>query len=212
VTRVAWVLLAVAGAFAVGDWIAVARRSRPLEYACKPAVVAAMIGVALTVDPGIPAQRWWFVAALTFSLLGDVLLMLPTDRLGPGLASFLLAHLAYIRGLWLAVAAPTDALGPAAAVVLVGTLLLWRILAAVRAGDDRPLAIPVALYGVAISLMLISAAATRQPPAILGALLFYTSDLLLAWNRFVRAMAWAPVAIIVTYHLGQAGLVLSLLD
>jgi hypothetical protein len=43
-----------------------------------------------------------------------------------------------------------------------------------------------------------------------GASLFFASDSLIAWNRFVRPRAWAPVAIMVTYHLGQAGLVTSL--
>src|SRR5207249_662545 len=33
---------------------------------------------------------------------------------------------------------------------------------------------------------------------------------LIAWNRFVRSQPWMPLAIIVTYHLGQTGLVLSL--
>ena len=46
--------------------------------------------------------------------------------------------------------------------------------------------------------------------AALGALLFVTSDGLIGYSRFVRVPSWAPVAIIVTYHLGQAGLVLSL--
>ena len=32
------------------------------------------------------------------------------------------------------------------------------------------------------------------------------SDALIAWNRFVRRLAWAPVVIMVTYHLGQRGL------
>jgi YhhN family len=46
---------------------------------------------------------------------------------------------------------------------------------------------------------------------IVGALLFMLSDSLIAETRFVRPHAWAPVTIMVTYHLGQAGLVLSLL-
>jgi hypothetical protein len=34
---------------------------------------------------------------------------------------------------------------------------------------------------------------------------------MIAWNRFVQPFAAAAVAIMVTYHLGQLGLVLSLL-
>jgi uncharacterized membrane protein YhhN len=43
-----------------------------------------------------------------------------------------------------------------------------------------------------------------------GAVLFYASDALIAWNRFVQPRPWMPLAIIVTYHVGQAALVLSL--
>ena len=49
------------------------------------------------------------------------------------------------------------------------------------------------------------------PTAMMGATLFFVSDALLGWNRFVRPLRWAPVGIMTTYHLGQAGLVLSLL-
>ena len=42
------------------------------------------------------------------------------------------------------------------------------------------------------------------------AVLFMASDALIAWNRFVRRLAWAPVVIMVTYHLGQLGLVTAL--
>jgi uncharacterized membrane protein YhhN len=44
-----------------------------------------------------------------------------------------------------------------------------------------------------------------------GAVLFVGSDSMIAWDRFVRPFAWAPLAIMVTYQLGQAGLVASLL-
>ena len=51
----------------------------------------------------------------------------------------------------------------------------------------------------------------RRPVAIAGALLFYASDAILAWDRFVAPKRWGRVATHVTYHTGQALLVLSLL-
>ncbi len=89
-TSGAWVFLVVAAVFAVGNWIAVARGTKPLEYVCKPATLAALVGVALTLDPVHSDVRAWFVAALVLSLAGDVFLMLPGDRFIPGLISFLL--------------------------------------------------------------------------------------------------------------------------
>ena len=44
-----------------------------------------------------------------------------------------------------------------------------------------------------------------------GAALFVASDAMIAWNRFVAPFRAADLGIMVTYHLGQAGLVLSLL-
>ena len=48
---------------------------------------------------------------------------------------------------------------------------------------------------------------TAAPWAVVGALLFYASDATLAWNRFVAPMRFGPVAVMVTYHPAQAGLV-----
>jgi uncharacterized membrane protein YhhN len=68
----------------------------------------------------------------------------------------------------------------------------------------------VAAYILVISVMVTMAIGTGDARAIVGASLFYVSDALIAWNRFVRPLAFAPVAIMVTYHLAQAGLVLFL--
>ena len=71
-------------------------------------------------------------------------------------------------------------------------------------------AYPVVAYLLAISAMVALAAASGKPAALAGAVLFYASDGLIAWNRFVRPLPWSPLPIIATYHLGQFGLVLSL--
>lgn len=207
----AWVVLGVAAAFAAGDWVSRVRGSRPLEYLCKPAALAALLGVAVLVDPTIPGRRWWFVAALGWSLVGDVLLMLPSDRFVAGLAAFLVAHLCYVAGFRVD-GAGASALAVSAVVVAVVVVPVGgRILAALRAGPHRSLAGPVAGYVLVISAMLVSALATGNVAAGVGAALFVGSDSLIAWDRFVRPVRGASVAIMVTYHLGQAALVLSLL-
>src|SRR5690606_15697068 len=110
-------LLVAAAVVAVVDWIAVARGDRRTEYIAKPLTMVVLIGAALVLDPAHGTARTWFVAALALSLLGDVFLMLPRDRFVPGLASFLLAHIAYIVGLVvLGISGP----GFLAGVVIVG--------------------------------------------------------------------------------------------
>ncbi|HYZ94120.1 MAG TPA: lysoplasmalogenase [Actinomycetota bacterium] len=206
-TDFSWLLFDAAIFFAAADWIAVALRNKTLEYVCKPAAIAFLIAVALAVQPRNDVQRWAFVVALVFSLAGDVLLMV--DRFLPGLIAFFGGHVAYIVGLR---SGRTDfrplllsALIVFVAIVFVGA----RILVAVRERSPE-LGTPVSAYIAVISVMVACALASGNPLAATGAALFMVSDSLIAWNRFVKPLSWAPITIIVTYHLAQAGLVLSL--
>ena len=150
------------------------------------------------------------MAALVCSLVGDVLLMLPTDRFVAGLAAFLVGHL-LLRG---RVLGARTRLASALSSPPSWWCCAWcrwpaRILRALR--HRRQLAVPVALYMGVISVMVATALATGNVLAGVGAVLFVTSDAMIAWNRFVRPFRAAELGIMVTYHLGQAGLVLSLL-
>jgi uncharacterized membrane protein YhhN len=187
----------------------VARGNKPLEYLCKPAVMVALVGVALALNPTIGARRDWFVVALLLSMLGDVFLMLPRDLFVAGLSSFLLAHIAYVVGLRVHGGSGGAWLLAAVGVLIVDAGLARLVLIAVR-DRHRELLVPVVAYMLVISAMVSAAVATGVALAIAGAALFFASDTLIAWNRFVQPRPWMPLAIIVTYHVGQAGLVLSL--
>ena len=205
-----WLLLGIAGVFAVLNWVAVALKITPLEYVCKPLTMVALIATTLALDVPDETVRTWFLVALALCLIGDVLLMLPRDLFVGGLAAFLLGHVAYVIGLSQAgTTAGGWALGVAVVFIAMATVGR-RIVVAVRRGDEPGLLAPVVAYIAVISAMVASAIATGEPLAIAGAGLFYLSDSLIAWNRFVQPLAWAPVGIMVTYHLAQAGLVLSL--
>ena len=205
------VFFVFAGAFALGDWFAVAHDQRRIEYVFKPAVVVALTGAAISLDPASDLQRALFVAALVLSLAGDVFLMLPADLFAAGLAAFLIAHLVYIAGFATeGVSLETAAISALALSALSVPIGAW-ILRAVRKSSPR-LAVPIAAYMLVIAAMAAAALATEDIRAGVGALLFYTSDALIAVNRFVVALRWAPPAVMVTYHLAQAALVVSLLD
>lgn len=196
----------MAAVFAVADWVAVARGSKGLEYVAKPAATLLLVGVALALVPEDETRRSWFVLALVLSLAGDVFLMLPRNLFVAGLASFLLGHVAYIAGFGLGEAWPWI-LGVTLVALAVGTPILRALLAR----GEKELVGPVVAYMAVISVMVACAIGTGDAVAIAGAVLFMASDSLIAWNRFVRPLAWAPVTIMVTYHLAQALLVLSLL-
>jgi uncharacterized membrane protein YhhN len=70
--------------------------------------------------------------------------------------------------------------------------------------------VPVVAYVATILVMVASAVASGNPLAAIGALLFMTSDAFIGEDRFVQHRAWQPLVIIVTYHVAQALLVLSL--
>lgn len=209
-TGAAFLLVALAAAAAAGDWLAVHAQRKPVEYLCKPLTLVLLTAAAAALDPADGAVRAWFVAALVLSLVGDVLLMLPSNAFTAGLASFLLAHVAYIVGMHLdGVAAAGFLFGIAVVLVLlavVGGVILRRL----RSGPDAALAGPVIAYMAVISLMVASAFGTGRWIVILAACLFYVSDTLIAWNRFCGQLRRGPLAIMVTYHLAQAAFVVSL--
>ncbi len=205
----AWLLLASAAAVAVVDWVAVARRARRWELVAKPAVMVLLIGVALAVDPVRPDTRAWFVAALVASLVGDVLLML--RAFVPGLGAFAVAHAAYVVGLDIDGGGSVTALVLAAVVVgAVSVLIGRRLLAGMAARGGSRERTPVLIYLTVITAMGASALATGRFLPIAGALLFMASDSLIGWRRYVHERSWMNVAVMVTYHLGQGLLVLSL--
>jgi uncharacterized membrane protein YhhN len=210
-TAIAWVFAIVFAVAAVANWWSRWTDDRSVELWSKPLALIALIGVALALDPIDPATRAWFVAALVLSLAGDVFLLDGDRRFIPGLVSFLLAHIAYTVGLVVAPDWSWSAFGAAlvAMALLAGTVGVQIVRSARR---SKPVLGPaVTAYLLAISVMFCAAAATGNWFAIVGAALFVTSDSVLGWRQFVGSARWMPVTIMVTYHLGQAGLVASLL-
>jgi uncharacterized membrane protein YhhN len=215
------ILVGAAIAVAVADWVAVARSARRAEYVLKPLTLVVLIVAAAVMGGDQPGLRWQLtIAALVLSLAGDVFLMVPADLFLPGLASFLLAHVAYVAAFNQSAPPLSWTVGAAAVTLVVVTPIYVRLLGGMRRSGETAMAVPVAIYVLALGAVVVSAVATagradwttgRATLAIAGGVLFATSDALIGWTRFVRQYPWAPVAIIATYHLAQIGLVLALL-
>jgi len=205
-------LLYLTLALALIDWIAVAKNWKQLEYIAKPATMIALLAW-FGLNGGFRGYARWFAAGLVFSLLGDILLMLPKDRFLAGLVSFLIVHIAYLVGL----NQTPPPLNFASVILLILVLLTssqiyHRIAQGLRASNKNKLIKPVLIYSIIISLMLLSALLTLvrkewQPwSAILislGALLFFISETFNAWIRFVNPLPYGRLRVMVTYHLGQ---------
>jgi uncharacterized membrane protein YhhN len=203
-------LLTLTAVIAVADWIAVASGRRRLEYAAKPLTMVGLIATVLAYDTDQSAVRVFVVAALALSLLGDVLLMLPDELFVPGLAAFLLAHVAYVVAM-LVLGALSGGLLIGLVGVAIAAAVIGRPIVQGAMRHDPDLRIPVLAYLGVISLMVATAAGTGVAVALAGALLFYGSDAVLGWSRFVADFERSRVVVIVSYHLGQVLLALGLL-
>ena len=209
-TTAAWTALALAALCSAGNLTASLRDDKRLEYATKPAVMAFLIAVALLLHPVSQVERAFFVAALALGLAGDVFLMLRRDFLVAGLLAFLAGHVAYVVGFRFGGFELGGLVVGVVIVALTAALALRRILAGLEAGGRARLKSPVVAYVAVISLMTVSATTSGSLVAAAGGLLFFYSDLLFSWYRFVRPLSWGQPANIVMYQSGQALLVLSL--
>ncbi len=212
---VIWLVLALIAAALQA--IAVQKNSRRLEFFAKPAVMVCLL-IWLYTSTGLQGNSFWFGLGLVFSLVGDVVLISPSDRMFVlGLIAFLFTHIFYILGFKEELLRLT-----AWSLVLVffiyinGLRLVRRIVGAMRAQKLNALINPVILYSLVISLMLFAALSTMFDPAwktnaalfvSAGAFLFYLSDLILGWNKFVAPVKNARILNVITYYLGQIGLI-----
>ncbi len=136
--------------------------------------------------------------------------------------AFLLAHISYLVGF----NRPLPAIDPFFFIVGFIILPAWGLLcrrldAALRVSERQTrMRLPVAIYSAVIAAMLFSAMLTLFRPdwdwpaagyAAAGGFLFFCSDTMLAFDRFVRPFTRARFWVRVTYHLGQSGLALGAL-
>ncbi len=212
---------------AVTDWVAVAKNWTKVEYFAKPAAMLILLGLLALVGGFGSLPLICFGFGVFFSLAGDVFLMIPSARFSdrwflPGLVAFLLAHVSYIIGLNSPVpkVSPIWSLGLAVILALTTARILQRIIAGMRQKGQPKLVQPVGLYGMVITLMLLSALLTLYSTSwqmsaaglvAIGAILFYFSDVLLAWNKFVNPIKNGRLENMILYHLGQFALIAGVL-
>ena len=162
------------------------RDFRPGRYLFKPLAAVAFVWLALSLDATSTLYGQWMLAALVLCLLGDLFLMPDSERsFLAGLAAFLCGHLLFAVAFF---QLPGNLLGLAISalpvLVLLGTVWRWLI---PHVGADMK--IPVILYILVISTMLLCAGLTVGQPAawliIIGAWGFACSDLAVARRQFI---------------------------
>jgi uncharacterized membrane protein YhhN len=210
-----WLILALL--FAGMEALAIRKGWRRVEYVAKPAVILSLIS-GLAVSTGLQGSAFWFGLGLFFSLLGDVILLSASEKLFlAGLIVFLLTQICYLIGFRQQMLAPSAwSLVVISIILLNAVRLLRRIVGSMRANGMDRLVYPVIVYGLVISLMLYAAMSTISDHSwnlgaaflvSLGAFLFWLSDLMLAWNKFVSPLKLGPLAIVLLYQIGQICLI-----
>lgn len=178
-----------------------------IQLICKPLLVTFLLFYFVAATNGVAdSLKLLIIAALLFSIIGDTLLMFANNNeiyFILGLAGFLMAHLFYIlcfhkiknreniAGRW-----------PWAVAVGIYYGFIMSILIP-HLGDMK---IPVLVYGMVISFMLLIAALlydmedNRTARYILtGAILFVVSDSVLALNKFYHPFRFGGYVIMTTY-------------
>lgn len=156
--------------------------------------------VWMAVADGLPTTPvgWLLLTGLGLSLLGDVALVFKHGFL-PGLVAFAATHLAY-TGAFVNDTTNTVVMVSAAALAIVALVAVRRWL------DGRVperLNLPVQVYMIAISAMLVTAAGQPDRMLYAGAALFYLSDLAVARQRFVTPGFRNKLVGLPLYYAGQ---------
>ncbi|WP_299887706.1 lysoplasmalogenase [uncultured Lacinutrix sp.] len=188
-----------------------------LHYIFKPLIVISLIIYFTKHNKhlSIYTQKFTFFA-LTFSLIGDILLLFVNRSqlffIG-GLIAFLIAHILYSLVFFNKRNKNTKWYG-FVAIILIYTILLFSYL---KTGIGH-LLIPVIIYMLVILTMVTSAFLRKGMVntnsfnlVFIGALIFIASDSLLALNKFYAPLSIANFGIMFTYALAQLLIVLGLL-
>ena len=163
------------------------REIRAGRYLFKPLASAAFIWLALSLDATSTVYGNWLLAALIFCMVGDLFLMPDNERCFlAGLTAFLCGHLLFAVAFY---QLPSNSMGLGITLVpaLILLVFVWRWLIP---HVNREMKLPVILYILVITAMLLCAGLTVGQPAafmiVIGAWGFAVSDLAVARRQFIQ--------------------------
>lgn len=207
--KIFWILLFLV--ILAADLTAVFLGYESMRYITKPLVVITLIVYFISRVFAVPTGlNKWILLALAFSLLGDIFLLFESSRdifFLLGLSSFLIAHIFYIA-FFQAIRFRENV--PGNVLLLLVVVIYYTTLVTILSPYLENMKLPVRIYGVVISFMLLLALHTgfiKNKKAgrimIAGAILFIISDTLLAINKFYLPFQYAGILVMLTYGLAQ---------
>jgi uncharacterized membrane protein YhhN len=182
-----------------------------LVYVAKPLIVITLILYFLSATWKFENGLMKIIArALTFSWLGDVVLMFESFNKNIfliGLISFLFAHLIYIN--FFSIVRTGEKMKLKTGLIFL-VVFYYSGLICLLFDDLHEMKIPVLVYGIVISAMFLLALhmlfiKNKEAGKLMmfGALLFIASDSILAINKFYEPFEYAGIAIMLTYGIAQ---------
>lgn len=195
----------------IADLIAVQLNYKIAEYIFKPLIIIWLLAYFILQLRAVRSNlKKWMIAALLFSWLGDVLLMLQDDNsffFLLGLSAFLVAHVFYILFFhFIRMKENVKSRWWLLLIVALYYLILISFLSP-HLGDMK---LPVRIYAIVISFMFMLAMhmsfikyKNTGRWMMLGALLFVISDSILAINKFYQSFEIAGIVVMLTYGLAQ---------
>ncbi len=188
------------------------KKNQILKYIFKPLTTILIIILAIIhQSESTNLYGYLIIAGLVFSLIGDVYLMLPTDKFIHGLAAFLIAHIFYIVA-FSSGFGPYFDIGYLIPAAIYTLLFLWLLLP--KTGKMK---LPVLVYSLVLMTFLWQASGRffylgnqTSLYIIIGAILFVISDSILAYARFIKSYKLSQLLIHVTYWGAQVFIALSI--
>jgi|SRR5687767_9941577 len=182
-----------------------------LQFVFKPLLMPMLAGYLLSeLKSENSGLKKWILAAIFFSWVGDILLMLvdkDPEFFLAGLISFLVAHIFYVLTFFQFLRNEKVKIRVWIMIVVAASYLLLMIWLSPYLGEMKW---PVRIYGFVICTMLFLAMHLSyikfKSAGILvmyGALLFVISDFLIATNKFYGSLGIIGFLIMLTYGLAQ---------
>ena len=186
------------------DIIAILNDNTLWQTISKPLIIPALMFYYVARSK---ARNKWYILALIFSFLGDVLLLDKSNLFLFGIGAFLMTQLLYVyifsKGL-------SKSSWRKRILAFLPFLIFFFALIQVLKPGLNGFFVPVVIYGVAISIFgaisLLKHLVNKDSASlslISGALLFILSDSMIALHKFHESRSIYPVAIMLTYILAQ---------
>ncbi len=151
--------------------------------------------------------------ALSFHIMGDVILELGNpDLLIYGILLFLIGHIFYIVSF---IKLNRYSIENAKQyVIFVIAIIIYMIiyLYIILKGVPEDMKAPIAIYGIALTFMVLTSMGTGCKNITLGALLYLISDSVIGYTLFVNHILWEPLVSWPTYYIGQLLIIFGIIN